>query len=218
MSGNLPVPQAAELKITWALSGQPAAINVLHFDHDLGSTMTQAKADAIATLVRTAFTASQLATVIASTVTLLRVETRHMDSNTDPWWVGAGTAVPGTSVGHPLPAATAYVVTLKTGLRGRSYNGRVYLWGYTEDANDAAGGITPLAAQYSLDFVNNIKSNMASAQQMDMGVVSRWTTPVSAPPGTPPTERNPPIITPVSTVTLRDSRWDVQRRRAIPGI
>lgn len=218
MAGNLPVPQGAEVKLVWAFNGTPYALNILHFTHDIGAAMTQAKADAIAALVRAAFPASQLAAHVHTGVTLLRVESRHMDSNTDPWFVGSGGPTPGTGAGNPLPAATAFVVTLKTGLRGRSYNGRVYTWGWTEDANDVAGGITAAGSTAATTFVLSIQGNMSSAQQLTMGVLSRWTTPPTAPPNTPPTERTPPLITPVTAVVALDSRWDVQRRRAIPGI
>lgn len=218
MAGNLPVTNGAEVKIVWGLSGTPAALNILHFAHDAGAIMNQAKADSISTLVKAAFTSSAIGGFLHTTVSLMRVESRHMDSNTDPWFVGAGAAVAGSGAGNPLPAATAFVVSLKTGLRGRSYNGRVYLWGWTEDANDAAGGIATGAFGAAGAFIDTIRVNMGSAQQWDLGILSRWTTPPGSPPNTPPTERTPPLITPVTQVVALDSRWDVQRRRAIPGI
>lgn len=219
MAGNLPVPQGAEVKLVWQHNGVDAALNILHFGHDVGAVMNQAKADAIATLVRAQFsTAGGLASQVNTAVSLARIESRHMDALSDPWFVGAGAAVPGTSTANPLPAATSFVVTLRTGLRGRSYNGRVYIWGLTEDVNDAAGGITALGAETCRAFIALIMTNMASTQQWDLGVLSRWTTPPTAPPGTPPTERQPPLLTPVTAVVFKDQRWDVQRRRAVPGI
>jgi hypothetical protein len=218
MAGNLPVPLGAEVKLVWAWQGVPYALNILHFAHDIGAIHNQAKADAIATFMASTLGTSGLASLLATGVSLLRTESRHMDSNSDPWFIGAAAAVPGTSAGNPLPAATAFVVTLKTGLRGRSFNGRVYLWGYTEDANDAAGGITSAARDISVGFLNGIFGGMAAQQQWDMAVLSRWTTPPTAPPNTPPTERTPPLLTPVSQAVALDQRWDVQRRRAIAGI
>jgi hypothetical protein len=218
MAGNLPVPQGAEVKLVWSLSGTPSALNILHFNHEVGAVMTQAKADAISTLVKAAVTSSGIGTRLWTNVALLRVETRHMDSNTDPWFIGAGAGVPGASADNPLPAATAFCVTLKTGLRGRSYNGRVYLWGWTEFANDTQGGADTSSKDGAVAFIDTIRSNMSSAQQLTMGVLTRWTTPPGSPPNTPPVERTPPVITPVTTVVALDQRWDVQRRRAIPGI
>lgn len=217
MAGNLPVPNGVEVKLVWTLSGVPYALNILHFVHQVGASMNQATADAISTLVKTSFT-NNLATFIHPNVQLLRVESRHMDANSDPWYIGAGAGVPGTGTGDPLPAATSFAVTLKTGLRGRSFNGRVFLWGYTEGANDTAGGITALGKTGSEAFLQGIDTNMNTTQQRPMAVLSRWHTPPGLPPGTPATERNPPLLTDVSTIVALDSRWDTQRRRAIPGI
>lgn len=218
MAGNFPVPQGAEVKLIWAWNTVPYALNILHFTHGVGAVMDQAKATRIDALVKAAFASSAHNAAIATGVTLVRVESRHMDSNSDPWFLGAGAAVAGVGAGNPLPAATAFVITLRTGLRGRSYNGRVYTWGWTEDANDAAGGITSTARSNCGAFIGTIQANMATQEQLTLGVLSRWATAAGVPAGTPPVERNPPIITPVTLVTALDSRWDVQRRRAVPGI
>ena len=217
MAGNFPVPNGVEVKIVWAMAGIPAALNILHFAHQAGATMNQATADAISALVKTSFT-NNLAAFLHPTVSLLRVETRHMDSNSDPWYVTSSAAAPGTGTGNPLPAATAFVVSLKTGLRGRSFNGRVYLWGYASVANDTAGGITSAASTGSVAFIQGIDTNMSTTQSRPLAIVSRWSTPAGSPPGTPPTERPTPLLTDVTSIVALDSRWDVQRRRAVPGI
>lgn len=218
MAGNLPVSNGAEIKLVWALDGSPAALNILHFTHSVGAIMNQAKADAIAAIYRSAFTGTAFVAQISTRVSLLRIESRHMDANSDPWFVGGGAATSGTSAANPLPAATAFCVTQKTGLRGRSFNGRIYLWGYTEDANDAAGGITTAAKDASVFFCGQTAADMNSAQGMNLAVLSRWQTPPGAAPGTPPIERTPPLLTVVTQQLALDQRWDVQRRRAIPGI
>lgn len=218
MAGNLPVPNGTEVKLVWALNGEPAALNILHFSHTPGAGMDQTKANAISVSVGSMLTTSGLLAHLYTGVTLARTEVRNMDSNSDPWFVGNQAPIAGTSVDNPLPAATAFCVTLKTGLRGRSYNGRVFLWGYTEGANGTTGGITPTAKTDSEDFIKQIDNELFNTQALLMSVVSRWTTPPTAPPGTPAVERNPPILTRVTSIVALDSRWDVQRRRAIPGI
>jgi hypothetical protein len=219
MAGNRPVPQGLEVKLVWAWNGNPSAINIFHFAHELGAVHTQARADAIATAIRSAYTtAGQLGSFNHTGVTLARIESRHMDAATDPWFIGAGAAVAGTSAANPLPAATSFVVSLRTGLRGRSFNGRVYLWGWTEDANDAAGGIAAAAAEAGRTFVGNVGGGVLSAAQSTFSVLSRFTTPAGSPPGTVATERVPPLLTPVTAAVTADLRWDVQRRRAVPGI
>lgn len=177
--------------------------------------MTQARADAIDTMVKSQFTTHQHSLNIWTGVALANAAVRDMGSNTNPWYVGSGAAVAGASAGNPLPAATAAVVSLTTGLRGRSYNGRVYLWGFTEDSNDAAGGITPTAGTAARNFVAGIGTGMGSTAQAPMAILSRFTTPPGA---AAPIERTPPILTPVVGFLMKDNRWDVQRRRAVAGI
>lgn len=218
MAGNLPVPQGVEVKLVWTLDGNPAALNILHFRNATGLAITQTKANSMSAVVKAAFTASALAGQITTRVALAEVHVRSMVANSDAWFIGVGAAVAGTSAANPLPAATSFVITLRTGQRGRSFNGKVYLWGYTEDANDALGGMTAAGANASNDFIGVTKNNMASAENMTLALLSRWTTPAGSPPDAPPVERNPPILTDVTTNLFRDQRWDVQRRRAVPGI
>lgn len=218
MAGNLPVPQGMEMKITYSLNGVMSALNILHFNHQLGETLNQGDADAMAATIRSAFTASLIPAQLHTSVALAKVEVRHMDQPSDPWFLGSGAAVAGTSVSDPLPAATALVVTLHTGLRGRSYKGRVYLWGWAENANSTTGTAATAATDAASAFISAIRTNMLSTHQYTLGVLSRWTTPPGSAPSAPPVERTPPIITPVIAVGAADARWDVQRRRAIPGI
>lgn len=218
MAGNLPVPQGVEAKLVFTKLGVPFALNILHFEHAVGQLHSQARADQLDALVKTAFTASSLATMIHPNVALARVESRHMDSNSDPWYLGSGAAVAGTGTGEPLPPQISFAVPLKTGLRGRSYNGRVFLTGFTEASNDTNGQISAAGAGFCAAFLDQIRSNALTQLSFTMGVLTRWMTPPGSPPNTPPIERNPPDITPITSSTGADLRWDTQRRRAIPGI
>lgn len=218
MAGNLPVPQGMEVKLVWGKAGIPFALNILHFTHGVGQIHNQTRADSIDSIYKTALTSSGHGGALATSVSLIRVESRHMDSLSDPWFIGTNASVAGTGTGDALPPATSIVVTTKTGLRGRSYNGRVYLTGFVEAVNDAAGQILQANATNAVNFLSTAGSNMNTTLQLIAGVLSRWTTPPTAPPGTPPTERNPPVITGITSYTMLDLRWDVQRRRAIPGI
>jgi hypothetical protein len=216
MAGNLPVPNGVEMKLVWGLNGVPTALNILHFTNSSGTAMTQARADGVGVIVRAALGTSLLPAQLSSLVSLMRTELRSMTAGTDPWFIAAGAAVPGTSTEAPLPAATALVVTLKTGLRGRSYNGRYYQWGYSEVANDAAGGSTGPAGDAAGGFINLVRNNLLGApSSLAMGILSRFTTPPGAAAAI---ERTPPVITPVTSEVLLDRRWDTQRRRAVPGI
>jgi len=215
MAGNLPVTGGIEVKLTWTLNGTPSALNILHYLQAPVTPMTQARADAISVIHKTAFTSSSHTASIWTGVALATVSVRDMGDNTNPWYIGAGAAVPGASAANPLPAATAAVISIPTGKRGRSFNGRVYLWGFTEDANDVGGGIAAAAGTNAVAFISNATTSMSGSQQSNLAVLSRFTTPPGA---TESIERVPPLLTVASGVVLRDSRWDVQRRRATPGI
>lgn len=215
MAGNLPVPNGVELRIVWTFQGAPHALNILHFHNPSGATITQAVANQVDTAVKAAFTSSGHAANIVAAFALARAEVRSMTSNTDPWFPGSAAAVVGTSVADPLPAAVSLVITNLTGLRGRSFMGRTYLTGFGEGVNDPSGGCTLAAANAAALFVLTIRTSLAGATpSLVQSVLSRWTTP---PSGTLQ-ERNPPILTPVTSNALKDQRWDTQRRRAVPGI
>lgn len=219
MAGNLPVPQGLETKVVWTLAGQPFALNIVHFRNAQSAALTQTLANQIDTFCKTAFTNSNLAPLFPTTVALLHVQSRSMIANSDPWFIGTGAAVPGTSAGKPLPAATALCITSKTGLRGRSYNGRIYLAGWAENANDTVGGATAAAAAAAVNWITNWAAAMnGGTPQFQQCVLSRFTTPAGSPPNTPPTERNPPLLTTVTSNVALDQRWDTQRRRAHPGV
>lgn len=218
MAGNLPVPLGVEIKIQWDAPTGPAALTILHATNTSSAEITQARTDAIDSAIKTAYTSSGLQGVVHTGVSLARASVRDMRDNANPWWVAANAVVPGTGVGKPLPAATCFCVSSTTAKRGRSFNGRTYLWGYVEGANDTNGGITAVARDASVLFLNTVRTSLAGSPAVQLAILSRWTTPPGSAPGSPPTERNPPILTPVVTYVAKDSRWDVQRRRSIPGI
>jgi hypothetical protein len=217
VAGNLPVPNGLECKLVWTLSGVPTALNIWHFRTPTPLTLTQAQATAIDTQIKSQLSTSGLLASLWTSVALARVESRTMTAPSDPWFVGGNAPVPGTGAGNPLPAATGFVVSLSTGLRGRSFSGRHYQWGYTEDANDAAGGITSAASAATVTFVSGAQIvGVPNAVPGAIPVIlSRFTT---APGTSTPIERNPPIMTQIVNHIARDLRWDVQRRRAIPGV
>ena len=219
MAGNLNVPFGLECKLLWTWQGQPHALNILHFRNATSAAITQTTANTIDTVIKTAFTNSAIIGQFATGYALANVSSRSMIAATDPWFIGTGAAVPAAGAGNPLPAATSFVVTLRTGQRGRSFQGRVYLAGWSEDANDAAGGITQAAANTALAFIDGIRVGMATnVPAFTLAILSRWTTPLGSAPGTPATERNPPLLVDVTGIVNADLRWDTQRRRAVPGV
>ena len=216
MAGNLPIGGVIQVKLTWLSNSLPTALNILHCGVVPGATPGQATANAIDTAVKAAFTSSGHAADTHTTWGLWKVSIRSLSSNENPWFDGSAGPVPGTGTGKPLPPANALVVTLSTAKRGRSFSGRVYLSGFSDVANDTTGSATGTAAANAATFVEGIGSAVeASFPGMGLVVVSRFTT---SPGTTVAIERNPPIATAVESIACKDLRWDVQRRRATPGI
>lgn len=216
MATELPVNNGVQVKLVWTLSGQPHALNILNFVNAQGASITQSVAEQTDTSIKAALTASGLTADFPVPFALGHIEMRSLTAVTDPWFIGTGLAVPGVSVSDPLPAATSFVVTLKTGQRGRSFNGRVYLCGFAENANDTTGQASSLTRSHCLAFIDAIRVNLVTAiPNLQLSILSRVTTPPGA---TEPIIRNPPVNTPVTAIVASDLRWDVQRRRAIPGI
>jgi hypothetical protein len=217
--GNLPASGIVQMRLTWTLSGAPHALNILHFQNTGTPPYSQPRATAASAAIKALAGTSLLMAQLHPTIALHAVDFRDMTALSNPWLLGGGTPVAGTGTGNPLPAATSFCISIATGLRGRSYNGRIFFTGYTVAAMDPAGGITGTAANGTAGFADTMRINLATAtHQLLMGVLSRWTTPPDAPPNTPPTERPDPLFVPATIATYRDLRWDVQRRRAVPGI
>jgi hypothetical protein len=216
MAGNLPVTAGLEVIVRWSTvpAAQVVALNVLHFQQAPVAPVDQARADAIDTLVKTAFTSSALGLSICDDYGIHSVSTRDMQSNTNLAFIGAGAVQPGLSTSDCLPPQISLVVTLSTGFRGRSYRGRVYVPFMTEAANSQDGSCNQTDADQAIAWLQAIRDNMSAQQQSTMAVLSRFTTPPGSPPGTPAIERNPPILTEVASIGVRDLRWDIQRRRA----
>ena len=210
MAAPLDAPGCVEAKLLWTLNGDPFALNILHFRNAGNAAITQANADAIDTQIKGAFGSSALTGQFYSGVALGNVSVRNLAASTNPWFIGAGAPVPGTGVGKPLPAATSFCVTLRTGQRGRSFNGRVYLAGW------ATGGATTAARDAALAFVDGIRVALVTGTPtLELAILSRVTTP----PGTETAVIRPtPLTTAVTAIVASDLRWDTQRRRAVPGV
>lgn len=201
------VPNAAQMRIIWSLSGQLYALNVMGVVNSGSVAITQALCNTIGTAIKAGFTSSSHGAGIHTTVAIANVGLRDIRTANAPEFIDTGGAVAGTAAGDILPLQTALVVTLRTAFSGASFRGRVYLCGFGEGANTATGTIN--STVNCVGFVTAIKSALV-ASSLDLGVIHR---PTAAP--LPVTSG---FITPVTSIVARDAVWDTQRRRAIPGI
>jgi hypothetical protein len=139
---------------------------------------------------------------------------RDMSLTTNPIFQSTAAAVNGGSASLAMADEIALVLTAGTTARGRGRKGRMYLPCWATNA-DAAGGLAQGALTALLNtFGNNILADFAGAgmastianpaRQAYMGVTGA--SHLARPAGT----------NDVTSWTLRDLRWDSQRRRSEP--
>ena len=204
---QLVVANAGQMRLIWALSGQLYALNVMGVVNTGSVAITQALTNTIGTAVKAAFTSSGQAASTHTTVTLANIGLRDIRTANTAEFLDSGGAVAGTSAGDILPLQVANCVTLRTAQAGRSFRGRVYLPGYSEAFNAVLGVISGAAT--GVAFVTAIKAALV-ASSLDLGVLSRPAPQLPVP--------RVGFITVLTSIVSRDSVWDTQRRRAIPGI
>ena len=210
---ELVVPNGVRVVLHWTLSGQEYALNVFHMAVQGSVDVNAAYAAVYATHAKAAFIAGAVGTSYqphcATTVALAKVSIRDLRiANQLP--VEAPVAAAVGSQGNPLPLGVAMCITLRTGLAGRSFRGRMYLPGWTELDNDANGSITTAGMFTGEQFVRELRTRLAGDPVVagEMAILSRWNAKGL---------RVPPVLTPVISQQARDNRWDYQRRRAVPG-
>lgn len=175
-------------------------------------TYDQALANALDTAVKAAFTAN-LAARFSPSAQLTSVGIRDINTPNNAEFIGVNAPVAGTGTGDPLPKQVALCVTLRTLQTGPAHRGRVYLHGFSEAENDPNGLATTAAQTSAAAFINAVDSALL-ARGLQLAVLSR---PVPAQiiparaeitiPGRAGQAQD------VSSVQVRNGRWDTQRRR-----
>jgi len=207
---SLVIPNAIQVRLKWMLGTSVTAYNVLHASTGSGTQPTQALANTIGAAIKARYTSSGLALQHTTVTSLNKVGLRWIGAANFMEFEDAGAAVAGTGVGDPLPRAIALVVTLRTGMVGKSYRGRVYIPGWVEGANDGAGLASAAAQTAAAAFVNGVATDLAASGYV-LGVASRERP--ADPSAVPPVTFKAAFITPTTTGLVRDALWDIQRRR-----
>lgn len=141
--------------------------------------------------------------LLVTAVTFLGVEAK--DLSVDGGATAFANATPpgtGGSAGDGMPGGTAFVVTLKTALSGRSYRGRKFIFGLNR--SQVSGN--ELLAGYAGSFVEafNDLIDVLTAVSKLLVVVSRVLDGI---------DRIVAVTTPVTTAAYSDLEIDSQRRR-----
>lgn len=203
----LVVPNAAQMRLIWSLSGQLYALNVLGVVNAGSVAITQALTNTIGAAIKTGFSTSALLAFTNTAVALANIGLRDIRTANSAEFIDTGAAVSGSQSGDLLPPQTALCVTLRTAFAGRSFRGRCYIPGAGELGNDTLGTSNNVSVHVA--FLTAVKAALVSSS-LDLGVISR-----PRPGAVPPYAG---FITPVTSIVVRDAVWDTQRRRAIPGI
>lgn len=208
MPVNPVVPDVAEMRVNWRLPLGEEMINVHNCNIGAVATLDFTLANDIAGAWVAAATPTLL-TLLANTVSVRNIVVTDLRTANGPAFELAYSP-PGTNVDALLPAQVAAVVKWRTTLRGRSFQGRTYLGGFSEaESAGQSPETTTLAALQT--FADDLITQLA-AVNADLCVVSRYHQVV---PGTPPTV---PRVTNINTLVTNasvDQAWHTHRSRAL---
>lgn len=209
----LVVSGAAQLRLNWTVAGIEFN-NVLGVVKPPGVTVNQALADTVGAAVKTAYTTSGMQTHQQLATGLTAVGLRDISSAGQPEYLDSGVVVVGTGTGDILPPQTALVVSVRTARSGASYRGRIYLGGFIEVDNEAAGQMSQAVATAAVAFIDGVMDALA-ANGMQLGVVSRPRQEKTIPAKVITAKTG--FVTPASLVEVNNLLWDTQRRRTTSG-
>lgn len=195
--------------VRWNWSSGPRIMhNVTHVRAPSGFVVNVANANLWATAIANLITSSGLVGHLSVSTAFTGISLRDLRSVDQPFVDSTSGSVTGAAAGDPLPAQIAAVVTLRTALAGRANRGRQYLPPLDEASNDSSGRIAT-AAKTSLDsFATGWISAMSQASTVPaivhQPVFDRTDCTVIRAPG----------VENITSVSVRDTRFDSQRRRA----
>lgn len=193
------------ITITWALAGTDWAVNQLHALIPSADSVDAALAAAWASDIEAAHVASGLAALQPTSVSLSRVDVRDLREPALPAY-SAPMSSAGTSEAELLPRGTALVVTKRTNRAGPSFRGRIYIPGFSEEANETGGRATSAATAAAVAFVEALQ-DAASARGHTLAVASLVKQGVFD-----------PSANPITQLEVRDNIWDGIRGRAFNGV
>lgn len=205
----IPVPNTAQIRLEGRQDNQQT-INDLYFFQDGGFTELE-----LANLTGNVFSwwNTSVLAVLNEDFNSLRASARDLTSATGLAFETATGAGPGSVVGEFAPNNVAAVVSFRTGLAGRSFRGRNYIPGIS---NNAVGGNTidgtwrdAIIAAYSL----LLPGGTVLPAGFIWVVVSRYS---GVDGDGKPIPRLAGIVTTITAVVFTDNIVDSQRRR-LPG-
>jgi hypothetical protein len=205
----VPVPNTALVELRMTFDSQQVE-NTLWFE--FGSDPDAAVLTTLASELES-WWVGQYAPLISEQVVLREVVATNMSSasSVQVAQVAAGLET-GTQTSPPLPSNASLTVSFRTGLRGRSFRGRNYIVGLTEDTN-TGNQINAVYLSSVRDAYANLLPGIGAPTGATWVVASRFSGVTGA--GVP-IPRATGVTTPITTVVIVDDIIDSQRRR-LPG-
>lgn len=214
IGGPVVIPFLTQVLISWGLPGGKTGHNVL-YGRSVGTPQPSvSQAQAIFSGLTTGAQWTALATHMVSSTQLLSVTLTSVHTAGLPSFVSTGSAVSGSdAASQALPSEVALVVTLRTGGRGPSNRGRMYITGFS--ATQLAAGNVALASLVTdlAAWANNIKS-VLSSQGLTWVIANPERAAYVGSTGTDHPARPAGSVDVVSAI-VRDNHWDSQRRRGL---
>lgn len=198
----IPTPQTLQVEFVHLFNGQYVEW-VLHYTGSAAPDTTNMTAFAAACVT---WWNANIRSRMTAAVQLIQVKVTDMSSATGEV-VTYGTGLPstGTAVGDSLPNNVALVISKRTNKRGRSFRGRIYMFGWPE-AENAGNTVSPTTTNAYLTAWGLLKTLVVGSDSWGMVVLSRYNAGVPRPFGVPT------LVTNFTT----DGSVDSQRRR-LPG-
>lgn len=222
MAIPLVIPNAAQVRLMWTFQGE-LAVNVLGASITAPPTFNQALAESLGSAIKTAAT-THLGLLMAASVSLVRVGVRDLRTANQPEFRDTGAAAAMSGTGDPLPRGVAACMTLRTDKSGKSFRGRVYLGGFTENQSDTNGIQAVGVGTGGAAFLNAVDTALAG-QGMQLAVLSRPSERITIvkttfhADGTTSSETlssqqaRSGQATEVKAIESRSANWEYQRRR-----
>lgn len=198
----IPVPNCAQAIIEYGNSSYPWTNTLWFYKASFGLSEMEDLADAL-----TAGLVADLQDVLADGWNTMGMTIYDMNSESAPTFTPVWAPSPGGLSGAEANISGACVVTFRTNNRGRSYRGRNYVTGFTEEVISAIGVGQSEVANAVAAAYNGMKTDVAAAGWTWV-VVSRYHN------GSP---RSAGVYTPVTIAEVRSTTFGTQRRRLRRG-
>ncbi len=214
IAGPIVIPQAAQITLRWALSDGKVGHNYLYGRYSGSYAGTQAQANAIMTALSTGAPAVALLGTMALSGGLAGVDIRNVSVADQAIVSSSNALVAGTSAAQALPNEVAAVITLRTANAGRAFRGRMYVPGFAVDQMAVGNVMAPGLVTALGNWANTIIGALSpSGYTLVIGQRARaaYTSPTT---GRTFAARPANTVT-VTSLTVRDNRWDSQRRRGL---